>query len=93
MTPHLEASMMVGIARLLLDQGCRAIVAPPWPLSVGVPPRWLPTFLSRWDAGDAAIDATFEANRAVAGSMGEDPAATLAMTVYGDPEMWAGRYG
>lgn len=89
-TRHLEASTMVGIARLLLDQGCRAVIAPPWPLSVGVPPRWLPVFLSQWDAGAAAIDATFEANRAVARTMGEEPAASLAMTVYGDPEMRAG---
>jgi hypothetical protein len=86
-TPHLEASTMVGMARLLLDRGCRAVIAPPWPLSVSVPPRWLPVFLARWDAGAAAIDATFEANRAVVGALGEEPAASLAMTLYGDPEM------
>jgi hypothetical protein len=84
---HLEANTVTGIARLLLDHGCRAVVAPPWPLSVGVPPRWLPTFMASWEAGSAVVDATFDANREVARQRGEQPAATLAMTVYGDPEM------
>ena len=59
-------------------------------LSVAVPPFWLPVFLSHWNAGAAVIDATYEANRAVARSLSEDPAMSLAMTVYGDPETRAG---
>jgi hypothetical protein len=36
------------------------------------------------------IDAAYEANQAVAHALSEDPGMSLAMTVYGDPEMRAG---
>lgn len=79
------ASAMLGLAKELLDRGCRAVVAPPWPLEALVPPLWLPTFLQVWSAGHPVIDAVFEANMAVRQSGGAEPARYLAMNVYGDP--------
>jgi tetratricopeptide (TPR) repeat protein len=82
---HPDASAVLGMAKRLLAQGCRAVVAPPWPLETNVPPYWLPTFLTEWDRGVPVVDATFAANRAVWESFGFSPAKCLAMTVYGDP--------
>jgi hypothetical protein len=82
---HPEANAVVGLVRQLLDEGCRVVVAPPWPLHVRVPARWLPTFLDRWSAGAPVIDACYDANMAVRDALGNDPGACLALTVYGDP--------
>lgn len=82
---HPGASTTVGLAKRLLDNGCRAVVAPPWPLQTNVPPRWLPAFLESWSAGAAVIDACFDANVAVRNELGDNPATDLAMAVYGDP--------
>ena len=82
---HPAASATVGMVRRLLGNGCRAVVAPPWPLNTAVPPRWLPTFLDRWAGGAAVVDACFEANAAVRARCGYLPVDDLAMAVYGDP--------
>lgn len=82
---HTAASATVGMVRRLLGNGCRAVVAPPWPLDTAVPPRWLPTFLDRWASGAAVVDACFEANAAVRARYGYLPVDDLAMAVYGDP--------
>ena len=82
---HPGASTTVGLVKKLLDSGCSAVVAPPWPLNVSVPPHWLPNFLTSWTAGQCVIDACFEANQAVRRSLGEDPSKYLAMSVYGNP--------
>jgi hypothetical protein len=84
---HPGASAVLGLAKRLLASGCRAVVAPPWPLEVIVPPYWLPTFLAEWERGAAVIDACFAANAAVRARFGSNPARCLAMTVYGDPLM------
>ncbi|RWP10646.1 CHAT domain-containing protein [Mesorhizobium sp.] len=82
---HPGASTTIGLTKQLLARGCRAVVAPPWSLETSVPPVWLPTFLDRWMAHAPVIDACFDANAAVRAARGADPAADLAMTVYGDP--------
>lgn len=82
---HPGASTTVGLAKRLLDNGCRAVVAPPWPLQTNVPPRWLPAFLRSWSSGAPVIDACFDANVVVRAELGDDPATDLAMAVYGDP--------
>ena len=79
------ASTTSGLAKQLLARGCRAVVAPPWPLDTSVPPAWSPTFLDRWMAGASVLDACFEANAAARAARGAVPSADLAMTVYGDP--------
>lgn len=84
---HPSASTTVGLAKQLLAGGCRAVVAPPWPLDTSVPPIWLPPFLEAWAAGSPVVDACFEANAAVRTARGPTPSADLAMTVYGDPLM------
>jgi hypothetical protein len=82
---HPFANTTVGLARDLLNRGCRTVIASPWPLDSGVPPRWLPRFLESWEAGASAIEANFEANQAVERVMGDAPARCLAMAVFGDP--------
>ena len=82
---HPGASTTVGLAKRLLDNGCNAVIAPPWPLDVSVPPHWLPVFLAEWSNGACVIDACFTANEAVRASLGDDPAKYLAMSVHGNP--------
>ena len=56
---HPRARATVGLTRLLLERGVRAVVASPWPLDTRVPPRWLPTFLKWLDHGEPISDAVF----------------------------------
>lgn len=74
----------VGLPKLLLDNGCRVVVASPWPLDVKVTYRWLEPFLREWEAGATVLQATKKANEAVGRALGEDPQYSLAMTVFGD---------
>jgi len=82
---HPSSNTIVGLAKQLLDRGCCAVVASPWPLDPRVTYHWLPKFLDVWMQGAPLIDANFEANRAVAQGLGDGPARCLAMSVYGDP--------
>jgi CHAT domain len=82
---HPDASTVVGLAKQLLDRGCTAVVASPWPLNSSVPPHWLPAFLNAWQGEVPLVNAVFEANKAVAKALGDKVAYALAMTVYGDP--------
>ena len=79
------ANTTVGLARDLLDRGCRTVIASPWSLDSRVPPYWLPRFLDLWEAGASAIEANFQANKAVEHAMGDAPARCLAMSALGDP--------
>lgn len=74
----------VGMPKQLLDRGCRAVVASPWPLDSIVTYRWLEDFLTAWDADETVLTATFRANQAVQAALGDPPQYGLAMTVYGD---------
>lgn len=82
---HPMADTTTGLAKQLLDRGCAAVIASPWPLNASVPAYWLPTFLETWSSGLPVIDANFTANKAVEHAMGNSPANCLALTVYGDP--------
>jgi len=82
---HPFANTTIGLARDLLDRGCRTVIASPWPLDSQVPPHWLPRFLELWEAGVSAMDANFQANKAVERVIGDAPAGCLAMSVLGDP--------
>lgn len=84
---HPGGSTTVGLAKSLLNRGCGAVIAPPWPLDSSIPPYWLPTFLAAWSNGESVLDACFEANERVRSIMGDDPAKYLAMSVYGNPMM------
>lgn len=82
---HPMSSTAVALPKELLDKGCSAIVASPWPLDASVPAYWLPSFLDAWYLGAPVIDATYQANQEVAKSLGESPEKWMAMTVYGNP--------
>jgi hypothetical protein len=74
----------VGLPKQLLNQGCRAVVASPWPLDVKVTYNWLDSFMQAWEAGETVLSATKAANDVVMQRLGEYPQYGLAMTVYGD---------
>lgn len=82
---HPGAQTSTGLPKELLDRGCRAVIASPWPLDAAVPAYWLPIFLEQWESGATLMEATFAANRAVARDYTIDASACLAMTLYGDP--------
>jgi len=82
---HPGANTTLGLAKQILDRGCSAVIASPWPLDSQVPPHWLPAFLAEWANGATLIEANFSANRVVDARFALDPARGLAMTVYGDP--------
>lgn len=84
MDRHPLANTTVGLPKLLLDRGCRAIIASPWPLAALVTYRWLEDFMKAWEAGDTLLSATFKGNQAVQLALGDPPQYGLAMTVYGD---------
>jgi hypothetical protein len=73
------------MAKRLLARGCRAVVAPTWPLEVSVSAVWLPGFLAEWERSVPVIDACFAANVEERSAFGWNPRRALAMTVYGDP--------
>ena len=87
---HPAANTMLGLAKQILDRGCSAVVASPWPLDSRVPSHWLPAFLDRWTTGAMLIDANFHANQVVDQRFAHDPSRGLAMTVYGNPEVAIG---
>ncbi|MGU3660225.1 CHAT domain-containing protein [Methylobacterium fujisawaense] len=81
---HPAADATIGLAREILDQGTQAVVASPWPLESLVPPRWITTFLNRWDKGDTLADAVHAANRNLF-DRDQNPEKGLAMNVFGNP--------
>ena len=42
------ANTTLGLAKQIVDRGCSAVVASPWPLDARVPSHWLPVFLEHW---------------------------------------------
>lgn len=82
---HPAKSTTVGLPTLLLNNGCRTVIASPWPLESVVPGTWLPAFLEHWESGATAMDACHRANLEVSRRRDREPQASLAMTVYGDP--------
>ena len=84
---HPAANTTLGLAKQIVDRGCPAVIASPWPLDARVPSHWLPAFLTQWTAGASLIEANFQANQVVDRIFAGDPARALAMTVYGNPEL------
>lgn len=82
--PHPLANTSVSLPKMLLDRGCRTVIASPWPLATVVPGNWLERFLEAWDEGDTALEATFKANQFTRARLGPEPGLCLALTVYGD---------
>jgi hypothetical protein len=84
---HPVANTTLGLAKQIVDRGCSAVIASPWPLDARVPSHWLPAFLQQWTTGVSLIVANFEANKVVDRRFSQDPARGLAMTVFGNPEL------
>lgn len=82
---HPGAHTTLGLAKEILDRGCAAVIASPWPLDAQVPSHWLPVFLEYWSKGGILIEANFYANKAVDRYFSQDPARGLAMTIFGNP--------
>lgn len=82
---HPVANTTLGLAKQILDRGCSAVIASPWPLDSQVPPNWLPAFLDHWSRGTTLMEAAYAANQIVDNRFSLDPARGLAMTVYGNP--------
>ena len=72
------------LPKQLLNNGCRVVIASPWPLNVMVTYNWLGVFMREWEAGKNALDATKCANDAVYRHLGDAPQYCMAMRVYGD---------
>lgn len=89
---HPAANTTLGLAKQILDRGCSAVVASPWPIDARVPSHWLPAFLECWTQGATLIEANFRANQVVDQQFAQDPARGLAMTVYGNPELALGKH-
>jgi len=82
---HPIYSTTVGLPKMLLNKGCRTVIASPWPLESLAPGTWLSAFMESWDSGATAMDACHHANLQVASRRDGEPQVSLAMTVYGDP--------
>lgn len=82
---HPTADTNLGLAKEILDRGCSAVIASPWPLDARVTYYWLPEFMAAWDKGCTVVEANFLANLAVANAMGGGLETCLAMNVFGDP--------
>jgi hypothetical protein len=82
---HPTMSTTVGLPKMLLDNGCRTVIASPWPLESLAPGTWLRTFMEHWEQGATAMDACHQANLHMASRREREPQVSLAMTVYGDP--------
>ncbi|WP_116866651.1 CHAT domain-containing protein [Pseudomonas syringae] len=85
MDRHPSASTTVGLPKMLLEQGCRTVIASPWPLESLAAGPWLEGFLVHWEQGATAMDACHEANKRMAARREGEPQFSLAMAVYGDP--------
>ncbi len=52
---HPAANTTLGLAKQIVDRGCSAVIASPWPLDARVPSHWLPAFLDWWTKGATLI--------------------------------------
>jgi hypothetical protein len=81
---HPHANTSVSLPKLLLDRGCRTVIASPWPVAAAVPGNWFEGFMQAWNAGATTFEANLFANKNVEARLGPEPQYCLAMTVYGD---------
>lgn len=81
---HPILNTTIGLPKMLLEHGCRTVIASPWPLAAVVTAPWLEGFMGAWEMGKTASSAVFNANQAVNERLGDPPQYALAMAVYGD---------
>lgn len=87
---HPYSSATLGLSRMLLDYGCRVVLASPWPLDVRVAAFWLPAFLESFTGGERVVSANYIANKRVAERFDPHPMLSLAMNLFGDPSTRCG---
>lgn len=81
---HPLSNTTVSLPKMLLDRGCRAVLASPWPLDAVVPGNWLEQFMEAWESGDTILQANYKGNLNVQERLGPEAGLALAMTAYGD---------
>ncbi|MFW6579674.1 hypothetical protein [Acinetobacter baumannii] len=82
---HPEYSTTISLQKELLNRGCSAVIASPWPLKGFMTFKWLPEFMKVWvDEKKQLQDAVFEANTYIQNYY-NDPSDSLALTIYGNP--------
>lgn len=81
---HPSAHSSMGLVKQLLNAGCFAVIASPWPVSSGVLDEWVPHFFASLESGNDILQANFLANVAVRKKHPERKH-YLAMNVYGNP--------
>lgn len=76
-----------GLPIEILKRGAASVLASPWPLDVKVTYNWLEVFLEEMTSGATVSNANFIANRRLLESLGDFAGYSLAMTLYGDPDV------
>lgn len=76
-----------GLPMEILKRGVSAVIAPPWPLDIKAAYNWLETFLRELDSGATVSEANFSANENLIKKLGDFAGYTLAMTLYGNPDI------
>lgn len=64
--------------------GYQAVIAPMWALSTEILPKWLETFMARFEEGDFVVDALYKANMAVKKEY-PTPSAWANLHLFGNP--------
>lgn len=81
--PYSDTSF--GLSKMLLDSGCKTVIASSWPLNSQIVDIWLNSFMGEWVSGKCSTDACLAANLSVASRFSYFAGEALAMFVYGDP--------
>ncbi len=82
---HPEYSTTISLQKELLNKGCSAVIASPWPLKGFMTFKWLPEFMKSWvDEKKQLQEAVFDANTYIQNYY-NDPSDSLALTIYGNP--------
>lgn len=76
-----------GLPMEMLKRGVSTVIAPPWPLDIKAASNWLEIFLNKLESGATVSEANFEANNSLIKTLGDFAGYTLAMTLYGNPDV------
>jgi hypothetical protein len=70
--------------KIFIRAGYQAVIAPMWALSTEILPKWLETFMARFEEGDFVVDALYKANMAVKKEY-PTPSAWANLHLFGNP--------
>ncbi|WP_375758758.1 CHAT domain-containing protein [Corallococcus exercitus] len=83
-SPYLSTN--VSLPEMLLGNGCRSVVASPWPIDSVKAGSWLEFFVAAWNTGFSVVESTYFANDEMR-RISSHPLDWLAMHVFGDPQV------